>query len=154
VANEPSAGYDGAELYELVRRLIRDHGFATHDFVLAGSTRLWVEGIVYTLSDIDIVARGATWVTAFKLAQTIGHGGVDWGEYTGDPIAQLFGRRINVSERWLRWRDRTDALIDSADVIEGLPHLPLEEVVAYKRELRRPKDIEHLAQIRQLDVRT
>ena len=37
-----------------------------------------------------------------------------------------------------------DHLIDTAEVIDGLPFVRLEHVVAYKRIADRPKDREHL----------
>ncbi|HEU5130040.1 MAG TPA: hypothetical protein VFU12_18820 [Glycomyces sp.] len=142
-----SAEHDGEDLYALVWELVCAHGFDTGDFVIAGSGRLWIDGIVHRLSDIDIVARGETWTRAQKLAQSPGHDGLYEGENTGDWVAQLYGKRIDVSEFWVRRRDDSDRLIDDAEVVAGLRHLPLSEIVAYKRELDRPKDRDDLARI-------
>lgn len=142
-----SAEHDGEDLYALVWDLVFTHGFDTDDFVIAGSGRLWIDGMVHRLSDIDIVARGETWERAQKLAQSPGHDGMYEGENTGDWVAQLYGKRIDVSESWVRRQGDPDRLIDGAEVIAGLRHFPLSEIVAYKRELDRPKDRGDLARI-------
>jgi hypothetical protein len=147
VAFGRSAEHRGEELYALVWELVFEHGFDTGDFVIAGSGRLWMDGIVHRLSDIDIVARNGTWIRAQKLAHSPGHDGMYEGENTGAWVAQLYDRRIDVSESWVRRCDDPDRLIDGAEVIAGLRHLRLSEVVAYKRELDRPKDRSDLARI-------
>ncbi|THV38622.1 hypothetical protein [Glycomyces buryatensis] len=148
MAVDRSAAYDGVLLYKLVWRLVRDHRFDPNDFVLVGSARLWLEGIVGRLADIDIVARNETWERAQKIAHNYLHNGTYSGENTGAPVVQLYGKRIDVCPSWVGDRFDADELIDHADVISGLRHMSVADVVAYKRKLGRPKDRQDLARIR------
>ncbi|WP_100444614.1 hypothetical protein [Glycomyces xiaoerkulensis] len=149
MAVDRAASYDGVSLYKLVWRLVRDQGFDPRDFVLAGSARLWLEGVIPRLADIDIVARGGTWQRALRLAEnrTL-HNGIYQGENTGEPVAQLYGRRIDVCRSWPCLSKDADALIDHAEIISDLPHMTLADVVAYKSVLDRPKDRGDLRRLR------
>lgn len=140
---------NGDELIDLVHALVAKEEFAPRDFVLAGSARLLREGIIEAISDIDIIARGATLDRAFELTHREGHGGITIGENTGDKIAQLHGGRINVSARWLTGAGSTDALIDRGEMLNGLRYFSLEDVIAYKLKLDRQKDRTDLGQLRQ-----
>ncbi len=42
-----------------------------------------------------------------------------------------------------------DHLIDTAEMIDGLPFVQLEHVIAYKQIAGRPKDLEHLRKLDQ-----
>lgn len=148
MALERDAAYGKDELTGLLRRLIDEEGFVETDFVLAGSARLLFAGILDHISDIDIVARGMTLVRAFELTRRPGHGGVVRGENTGDEIAQLFGGRINVSEKWVHSRDRTDELIDCAETVGGFRCFRWRDIRSYKKGLDREKDREDLAVLR------
>ncbi|MFB9661687.1 Pycsar system effector family protein [Glycomyces mayteni] len=138
---------DGAYLIGLVRSLVEYSGFDPNDFVLAGSARLLHDRVIDGISDIDIVARGASLDLAFDLTFQDHHGGIELGEQTGDKIARLFGGKVNVSARWLRGLGSADELIQRADVFDGLRYLSLPDVVGYKRKLGREKDREDLAAI-------
>nr|BFF26974.1 hypothetical protein GCM10025732_49390 [Glycomyces mayteni] len=114
---------DGAYLIGLVRSLVEYSGFDPNDFVLAGSARLLHDRVIDGISDIDIVARGASLDLAFDLTFQDHHGGIELGEQTGDKIARLFGGKVNVSARWLRGLGSADELIQRADVFDGLRYL-------------------------------
>jgi hypothetical protein len=60
----------------------------------------------------------------------------------GDPVVRLEGGGIEVFGGWLGWD--IDALIDNAEIIDGLPFARLEDVLAFKRFYGRPKDIAHV----------
>jgi hypothetical protein len=107
------------------------------------------QDILLRVSDLDIVARGTTLERAFELARSPGHNGVTTGENTGDDIAQLFGGRINVSGKWVHSRDRTDALIDSAETVGGFRCFRWRDIRSYKRDLDREKDRSDLAMLEQ-----
>ena len=145
MAHARTGAYDRAELIGLVWKLVHDEVFDPADFVLAGSARLLREGIVEHVSDIDVVARGATLDRAFALSHDAGHGGLMVGENTGDKIAQLYHGKINVSARWLDREESIDALIEHAEVVDGLRYFRIADVIAYKRLLNRPKDRSDLA---------
>lgn len=150
MADDRTAAYDGVMLYRLVWRLIRDHDFDIRDFVIVGSARLWLQGVIPRLADIDIVARNRTWDRALELSGACFlHNGVYRGENTGAPVAQLYGRRIDVCPSWIGPDGDADGLIERAEELCGLPHMSMDDLLAYKRELRRPKDRRDLARILQ-----
>lgn len=147
MALERTAAYGKDELIGLLRKLIDEEGFIEKDFVLAGSSRLLCADLLDRASDIDIVARGTTLQQAFRLTKLPQHGGVVRGENTGDRIAQLFGGRINVSSRWVHSRDRTDELIDCAEVVNGFRCFRWRDINWYKRDLDRAKDRSDLEKV-------
>ncbi|WP_026932429.1 hypothetical protein [Glycomyces tenuis] len=135
------------QLVHLTQQMIQ-RGFHTRDFLIAGSARVLVEGWIDEINDIDIVARGQTLEAAFELAFREGHNGLAVGKITGDKTAQLYGGRVEVSQRWVGIDKEPDRLIDDADVIGGLRFLSLADVAAYKRRLNRPKDRHILEELR------
>ncbi len=59
-------------------------------------------------------------------------------------MVSLFGGEITLGSTWSVGEVDTGHLIDTAEVIDGLPFVRLEHVVDYKRLANRPKDREHL----------
>ena len=63
--------------------------------------------------------------------------------------------RLTFGTRWAIGDVDPDELIDTAEIIDGLPFARLEHVIAYKRLSGRPKDLDHLAALaRSADDRT
>jgi hypothetical protein len=106
----------------------------TEDYAIFGSGPLAVRGLIEEVHDLDVVARGAAWEQAKGL-----------GEVRiapeGDPLVWLEGGAIEVFSGWLGWD--IDMLIDNAEIIDGLPFARLEDVLAFKLSLGRPKDVAH-----------
>jgi hypothetical protein len=104
------------------------------DYVIFGSGPLAVRGLIEEVHDLDVVARGTAWEQAKGL-----------GEVRiapeGDPVVWLEGGAIEVFGGWLGWD--IDMLIDNAQIIDGLPFARLEDVLAFKLSLGRPKDEVH-----------
>jgi hypothetical protein len=103
-------------------------------YAVFGSGPLAVRGLIEHISDLDVVARGPAW----RKAAALGPVGVASG---GDQVVRLEGGTIEIFDGWLGWD--TDAIIDGAETIEGLPFARLEEVQAFKLHHGRPKDLEH-----------
>ena len=55
-------------------------------------------------------------------------------------------RQLSIHTEWAIGDFDVDELIDTAEVIDGIPFVRLEHVVAYKRIASRDKDVEHLAE--------
>ncbi|MGI9585749.1 MAG: hypothetical protein ACR2N7_09195 [Acidimicrobiia bacterium] len=108
------------------------------DFAVFGSGPLIVRGIVVATNDLDIVCRGPAWDKACDLGEvvTLVHHDVD--------VVSTLDGDITVGTSWAYGDVDIDELIDSAEVINGLPFARLEHVVAYKTIANRPKDREHL----------
>lgn len=108
------------------------------DFVIFGSGPLLARGWIDDVGDLDVVARGAAWDRARELGRE------EHLEEWGVTVVNI-GAGITVGTRWAIGDVDVNALIDGAEVIDGLPFAPLDAVVAYKRISARPKDLEHLA---------
>jgi hypothetical protein len=118
------------ELFEKLRVL----GLPAGDYAVFGSGPLAVRGLIHEVRDIDAVARGAAWERATRLGTVHEAPG-------GDQVVRLEGGAVEVFGGWLGWD--IDAIIDGAEVIDGLPFARLEDVLAFKRSYGRPKDLEH-----------
>ncbi|WP_026922953.1 hypothetical protein [Glycomyces arizonensis] len=139
--------YDGADLVGLIWQLVYERDFEPADFVIAGSARLWIDGYIREVSDLDVVARGATWERAWDMAlrgeALFGEGSVDHAK-----VIRLFGDRVEVGDHWVLPTISADELIDEADVIGGLRYFRLETVQLYKKYLDRAKDRTDLEALR------
>ena len=120
--------------HPFVRRLAtlgmdRDH------FVIFGSGPLLVHGIRSRIGDLDIVARGPAWERACAIGE--------WtvGRLDGEAMIHFWGGLIEVSRGWVPGEWDIDRLIDGADLIQGFRFAKLENVLLYKRSLKREKDI-------------
>jgi hypothetical protein len=60
----------------------------------------------------------------------------------------LLEGRITFGITWKYGSFDLDELLDTAEIIDGLPFVRLEHVIAYKQAADRPKDREHLAGLR------
>ena len=83
-----------------------------------------------------MVSRGAAWAQVVEIGTLV--------EERGVTLASLFGGAITVGTEWAIGEFDVDELIDTAEMIDGLPFVRLEHVVTYKRILGRAKDVEHL----------
>jgi hypothetical protein len=139
--------HNGAELIGLAWKLVRERGFDPSDFVIAGSARLWIDGYIDVLSDLDLVARGVTWQRAWDMALR-GDARFAEGSVDNAKVVHAFGGRVEIGDHWILPTIGPDELIDEADVIGGLRYFPLDTVVRTKQMLGRRKDELHLAAIR------
>ena len=118
--------------------LLHTIGLPCGDFAVCGSGPLLVRGIIDDAADLDILARGAAWEQATSKGELV---------YLPDhdiTIASFFNGAVTVGDRWAIGSFSVDELIDSADIIAGVPFVGLEHVRSYKRTSGRPKDIKHL----------
>lgn len=108
-------------------------------YAIFGSGPLIVRGWIEPANDLDIVCRGPAWDKARSLGEL-----VHLDEWDVDVVAVGDGR-ITFGRRWAIGDFDVDELIDTAEIIQGLPFVALKYVVAYKRIADRPKDRRHLA---------
>jgi hypothetical protein len=106
-----------------------------NDYVVFGSAPLLAHGLRDKISDLDVVARGRAWQRACELGERLTRAG------RGTEMVQLLGGLIEISPDWITPEWSADELIDDADVIDGIRVARLDKVLAYKRQLGRPKDI-------------
>jgi len=103
-----------------------------------GSGPLIVRGIVPTGSDLDVICRGVAWDAALRLGPLVHD-----DEHDVDLVSLLDGA-ITLGISWGIGEFDVGGLIDTAEVIDGIPFVRLEHVIAYKQVSGRAKDREHL----------
>jgi hypothetical protein len=103
-----------------------------------GSGPLIVRGIIEATNNLDVISRGAAWEKACELGEL-----VTLAEHNVDIVSFLDGA-ITIGTSWAYGDVDIDGLIDTADIIDGLPFARLEHVVKYKEIAGRTKDLEHL----------
>lgn len=113
-------------------------GLPAGDWALFGSGPLLLRGWINEIGDIDILARGE----ALKEAESLG---------VAEPIADdgneiiRIGDDLTVLRTWPFGPADLDTMIDTAEMIERIPCVRLEYLVAYMELFDRPKDRDRLA---------
>ena len=100
--------------------LLRSLGLPMGDYAIFGSGPLIMRGIIEATNDLDVISRGRAWERALRVGEQVSLPNWAYGDF-------------NI-----------DRLIDTAEVIDGLPFVRLEHVVHYKKIAARPKDVIHL----------
>jgi hypothetical protein len=122
-------------------RLLETLALPASDYVVTGSGPLLAHGLKDTIHDLDLVARGPAWELVAAKGKVI-------------PSQSGLGRRIvlhhgdiEIFDHWLGGLTDIDAMIDSAELIEGVPFLTLRDTLRWKRGLGRAKDLPDIALI-------
>ena len=113
-------------------------GLPAGEFAIFGSGPLLVRGVIDAVNDIDIICRSAAWDHAKQFGKQV---------YLDDydvEIISIDDGRITLGRSWAYGDFDVGELIGTAEIIDGLPFVRLEYVVAYKRIANRQKDNEHL----------
>lgn len=113
----------------------------TEDYAIFGSGPMFAHGIKDLGHDIDILARGSAWEKAITLNKP------KLSKLGFDQVVELFEGKIEIFDGWAPGEWDTDKLIDTADVIEGIRFISLENVVKWKKIIGREKDFEHIKMI-------
>lgn len=106
------------------------------DYVVFGSGPMFAHGLLESPNDIDLVARGLAWERLKEIAVAFGT------EVRSDHLV-LFSGNIEAFSTWIPGAWDIDALIDSAECIDGIPFVPLHFVLRWKQRMGRPKDLLH-----------
>lgn len=107
----------------------------TQDYVIFGSGPLLAHDIRSNVRDLDILARASAWRKA-----------LDYGVPLATPpsgngnMVVFFDGQIEIFDRWVSDEWNVDQLIDNAEIIEGLPFVPLATVLCWKKSASREKD--------------
>ncbi|MFZ2187855.1 MAG: hypothetical protein WAV46_04510 [Candidatus Moraniibacteriota bacterium] len=111
--------------------------FPAGEYAIFGSGPMWVRGIRES-HDLDIIARGEAWEWAKA------NGQVTIKENSELECAQFADGNIEVYQDWYPGKWDVDTLIESADMIEGIPFVRLASVIDWKKIMGREKDGEDL----------
>lgn len=123
-------------VHALLRKLI-DLDLPQEDYALFGSGPLLVRGWIQDVGDLDVFARNAAWEKAVE------RGNVEIMA-DGAEIIQV-GEGVTFLPTWPFGPATIDTMIDTAEVIDGIPCVRLEYLIAYMELFDRPKDRERLA---------
>ncbi|WP_239066645.1 phosphoribosyltransferase [Demequina activiva] len=115
--------------------LVHSLDLPVESVILTGSVPLLAHGAISQVGDVDLVATGSAWDA---LAQR----GPERDGELGDRVIDLPGG-IQAFSGW--HGQSADAVAARASQVDGLWVASIADVVAYKRRLGRPKDVEHLA---------
>lgn len=118
------------------------------DYAVFGSGPLIVRGIIEATNDLDVISRGPAWKRACEVGELR-----YIAEYDVD-IVHCFDDTITIGRSWGYGSFDVDVLIDTAEMIDGLPFVRLEHVVAYKEIAGRPKDLDHLRRLEAANLAT
>ncbi|MGI9270304.1 MAG: hypothetical protein ACR2QT_00915 [Woeseiaceae bacterium] len=120
-------------------------GMPLGDYAIFGSGPMLVRNIIESSNDIDIISRGAAW----QHAQAIGE--LVYLENYDVHVVSIDDGLITIGTSWGIGEFDIDELIDTAEIIRDLPFVRLQYVVDYKRIANRPKDLEHLELLGDVD---
>jgi hypothetical protein len=108
------------------------------DYAIFGSGPLIVRCWIEPSNDLDILCRGRAWEEALRIGDLVHL------ENWGIDVVEVDEGAITIGRRWAIGDFDVDDLIDTAELIEGLPFVDLRYVADYKRIADRPKDRRHL----------
>jgi len=117
-------------------------GLPLKDYAIFGSGPMVVHRIKEIGNDLDLLARGKAWTKACSLKEP---------EPTSIGVGQrvaLFDGEIEIFDVWGPGEWDTDELIDTAEEIEGIRFVTLENVVRWKEHMGRDKDKQHVEMIK------
>ncbi len=107
----------------------------SEDFAVFGSGPMVIRGIREN-DDIDLVAREYLWK---KLADKYPENVKSDKEIAID--------HLSIFRNWLPWFSDVEELINTADIIDGIRYVGLENVKKWKEACGRDKDLEDVKQI-------
>lgn len=121
---------------------LRDLRLPPGHYAVFGSGPLLVRGVIDEVTDLDVLVRGPAWGAATRVGDVL-----HLDEFDVDIVDA--GDGLTLGTRWGIGEFDVDELIDTAELVDGLPFVRLEHVIAYKRLAGRPKDHVHLEALAQ-----
>ena len=116
-------------------------GLSAYDYAVFGSGPMFAHGIKDLGHDLDVIARGSAWRQACALAAPINT------SLENGLVVNLFNGEIEIFDTWAPGDWDVNDLIDTAEIIEGVRFVTLENVVKWKRLMGREKDQIHIKMI-------
>ncbi len=123
--------HSAAALFDRLRAMELPPG----SYAVFGSGPLAAHGIIDELGDLDVIIAEEAWDRVQALGLVVMHG--------DDPVIEL-GNGLSFGRSWAYGDVDVEYLIEDAEMIDGLPFVRLDAVVAYKRIAGRPKDLRHI----------
>lgn len=123
---------------ERLFRQLKSLNLPANEFAVFGSGPLIIRNIIAAANDLDIICRGSAWETVQQL------GTMEYLDEYDISVVIMCDGRISFGTSWGIGDVDIDELIDSAEIINGLPFVRLEHVVRYKKARASDKDVLHL----------
>jgi hypothetical protein len=123
-------------LLDELRRLQLD----TDHYAVFGSAPLYMKRFKAVLGDLDVIARGEAWDQALELVRRGVLAGPDRPPSGRGQRIRHPEIRIEIFDEWTSSVFDVNHLIDTAEVIDGMRFVQLEEVLYWKAMSDRPKD--------------
>ena len=105
-------------------------------YAVFGSGPLAAHGLIDDIGDLDVIVRYVAWDRVRGIGTIVMHG--------NDQVVEL-DNGLTFGRSWAYGDVDIDQLIEDAEIIDGLPFVRLDAVLAYKRIAGRPKDVKHIA---------
>jgi hypothetical protein len=118
---------------------LKDLNLPAGKFAIFGSGPLAVRNIREP-HDADIVVKKDLWDILVKKYSP---------QMKGQITALKIGNNIEAYNEWINFTGRMDEIIDSAQLIEGLPFVKLNYVLEWKESVGREKDINDIKLIKE-----
>jgi hypothetical protein len=119
---------------ELIEKLLSLE-LPTGDYAVFGSGPLAARGLIEFSTDIDIVARSKAWEKAEE------YGTPEETRARFGDVISLFENKIEIYNGWPNGNWNIDTLIETADIIDGIRFVNLQNVLKWKKERNLPKDV-------------
>ena len=113
------------------------------DYAVFGSGPLMLRSIIELTNDVDVICRGEAWERVCALGEP------EYLEEYDVTVVAMENGTLTFGNRWAIGDPNIDDLIDTAEIVDGLPCVRLEHVFAYKELAGRDKDRSHLDAARQ-----
>jgi hypothetical protein len=126
----------GREIFECLLAM----AMPPDDHAVFGSGPLLAHGIIDSVDDLDVICRGRAWERAVSIGEPV-------LLEDGITVISTHDGAITFGRSWRYGDFDIDELIDTAEMIAGVPCVRLGHVVAYKQAADRPKDRSHLAAV-------
>ncbi len=117
---------------------LRGLDLPSRDYAVFGSGPLAAKGIIPYCSDLDVLCRQMLWDTISQVGVT------EFLPAYNVTLTSLFDGAITFGTQWGIGKFDIDELIDTAEIIDSLPFVRIEHVVAYKTIRASAKDLLHL----------
>lgn len=129
--------------FDTLFNYLRDLRLPIGDFAIFGSGPMIVRGYISGANDLDVISRGKAWEIACS------RGVISYDERHDVSLASHCNGRVTFGTEWAIGEFDVDNLIDTAEIIDGLPFVQLRHVVEYKEIRASAKDLVHLELYRQ-----
>ena len=112
------------------------------DYAIFGSGPIIVRGIIPFSNDLDIICRGDAWKTVLASGHT------EFLEEFDTTVVSMANGAVTFGSAWGIGNFDIDELIDTAEILGGLPFVQLQYVIEYKMIRSQSKDLKHIEAIR------